>query len=165
MSNFWPKIVSPGLGNWSVNVVRSTLALPTTAMRGRFAIFLSPRSRTASLVRGDGGVNRAGDDAGLYQHGHPRRRSATHRRKEMPQLSLVEFAIGPYAGAEIESERPDFLNCLGHIFRCEAAREKHWDIDTVSNCPAQRPVVALASTAQLLYCKLLISRVEQYCTH
>src|SRR5258708_9640136 len=37
-SNFWPKMVSPGFGNWSENVVKSTLALPTTAMRGRFAI-------------------------------------------------------------------------------------------------------------------------------
>src|SRR5271170_4398002 len=34
-SNFWPKMVSPGFGNRSVNVVRSMLALPTTAMRGR----------------------------------------------------------------------------------------------------------------------------------
>ena len=37
-SNFCPKMVSPGLGNWSLNVVRSTFALPITAMRGRFAI-------------------------------------------------------------------------------------------------------------------------------
>src|SRR5438477_2349106 len=37
-SNFWPKIVSPAFGNFSVNVVRSIFALPTTAMRGRFAI-------------------------------------------------------------------------------------------------------------------------------
>src|SRR5450755_4242498 len=37
-SNFCPKIVSPGLGNRSAKVVKSTLALPTTAMRGRFAI-------------------------------------------------------------------------------------------------------------------------------
>src|SRR2546423_5868012 len=37
-SNFWPKIVSPAFGNFSVNVVRSIFALPTTAMRGRFDI-------------------------------------------------------------------------------------------------------------------------------
>src|SRR6266705_531261 len=40
-SNFWPKIVSPAFGNFSVNVVRSIFALPTTAMRGRFAIGLT----------------------------------------------------------------------------------------------------------------------------
>ena len=39
-SNFWPKIVSPGFGNRSANVVKSTLALPTTAIRGRFAIIV-----------------------------------------------------------------------------------------------------------------------------
>src|SRR5215813_8062869 len=37
-SNFCPKMVSPGLGNLSVKVVRSMFALPTTAIRGRFAI-------------------------------------------------------------------------------------------------------------------------------
>src|ERR1700730_5069402 len=37
-SNFCPKMVSPGLGKRSVNVVRSILALPTTAMRGRLAM-------------------------------------------------------------------------------------------------------------------------------
>src|SRR3984885_15187501 len=34
-SNLWPKIVSPGFGNRSANVVRSMLALPTTATRDR----------------------------------------------------------------------------------------------------------------------------------
>src|SRR4029077_5443951 len=37
-SNFWPKMVSPGLGKRSVKVVRSIFALPTTAIRGIFAI-------------------------------------------------------------------------------------------------------------------------------
>src|SRR5258708_22441144 len=40
-SNFRQKMVSPGLGNWVEKVVKSTLALPTTAMRGRFAIIFS----------------------------------------------------------------------------------------------------------------------------
>src|SRR5581483_11054793 len=35
-------MVSPGLGNWLVKVVRSTFALPTTAIRGRFAIASFP---------------------------------------------------------------------------------------------------------------------------
>ena len=33
-----PKIVSPGFGKRPVKVVRSIFALPTTAIRGRFAI-------------------------------------------------------------------------------------------------------------------------------
>src|SRR2546430_5257459 len=37
-SNFWPKIVSPAFGNFSVKVVKSIFALPTTAIPGRFAI-------------------------------------------------------------------------------------------------------------------------------
>src|ERR1700735_3925712 len=32
--NLWPKMVSPGFGNRSANVVKSMLALPTTATRG-----------------------------------------------------------------------------------------------------------------------------------
>src|SRR5260370_3940227 len=39
-SNFFPKIVSPGRGNTSLNVVRSTLALPTTAIKDCLAIIL-----------------------------------------------------------------------------------------------------------------------------
>jgi len=41
---------SPGLGNWSENVVKSTLALPTTAMRGRFAIIFSVLRDLVPLV-------------------------------------------------------------------------------------------------------------------
>src|SRR5947207_3198848 len=40
-SNFLPKMVSPGRGNTSWNVVRSTLALPTTAIKDSLAI-ISP---------------------------------------------------------------------------------------------------------------------------
>src|SRR4029077_19727753 len=39
-SNFLPKMVSPGRGNTSLNVVRSTLALPTTATKDCLAIIL-----------------------------------------------------------------------------------------------------------------------------
>jgi hypothetical protein len=41
-SNFGANSVSPGLGNLSVKVVRSILALPITAMRGRLAIYGFP---------------------------------------------------------------------------------------------------------------------------
>src|SRR5712671_4314302 len=99
MSNFCPKIVSPGLGNSAVNVVRSTLALPTTAMRGRFAIFsLYSRSRTASLVRPDRGVNRASLVATLRQCGAFNCRGATHRCKETLHLGLVKLPSCPHAG-------------------------------------------------------------------
>src|ERR1700733_3731645 len=40
-SNLWPKMVSPGCGNRSANVVRSMLALPTTATLGRADIIYS----------------------------------------------------------------------------------------------------------------------------
>src|SRR5438552_10367498 len=40
-SNFLPKMVSPGRGNTSWNVVRSTLALPTTTIKDGLAI-ISP---------------------------------------------------------------------------------------------------------------------------
>src|ERR1700730_9844298 len=58
-SNFWPKIVSPGFGNRSENVVKSTLALPTTAMRGRFAIIFRFDVRKAEFSQPDGGVSTA----------------------------------------------------------------------------------------------------------
>src|SRR6202162_2375275 len=73
-SNFWPKMVSPGFGNSSENVVKSTLALPTTAIRGRFAIIfrfevrkaecsqtivaVSTRAGASRATTGDTGVHR-----------------------------------------------------------------------------------------------------------
>src|SRR6266850_3059755 len=119
--------------------------------------FSHPRSRTASLVRGDAGVNSGWGGGGSDQDGRLRRRRASHRRKKTPQLLLVELAICPYPGAEIESKRPDFLNCLGDIFRRETTRKKYWDIDTFANRPAQRPVVSPAGTAQLFRGKPLIA--------
>src|SRR5580692_7278789 len=45
-------MVSPGFGKRSVKVVRSMLALPMTAMRGRFAIvFLAGDPRTETLAQ------------------------------------------------------------------------------------------------------------------
>src|SRR5579863_1721622 len=41
-------MVSPGLGKRSEKVVRSTLALPTTAMIGRLGMFCSRSSRVGS---------------------------------------------------------------------------------------------------------------------
>src|SRR3569833_367198 len=43
-SKFCPNSVSPGLGNLSAKVIRSVLALPTTAIRGVFAISISSLS-------------------------------------------------------------------------------------------------------------------------
>jgi hypothetical protein len=48
-SNFWPKIVSPALGKRSANVTKSIFALPTTAMRGRFAIRFTKLCRKICL--------------------------------------------------------------------------------------------------------------------
>src|ERR1700751_3802527 len=42
-------MVSPGLGNCSVKVVRSMFALPTTAIRGRFAITFRLMPRTGEF--------------------------------------------------------------------------------------------------------------------
>src|SRR6202045_889567 len=56
-SNFWPKMVSPGFGNSSENVVKSTLALPTTAMRGRFAIIFRFEVRKAECSQSNRGVS------------------------------------------------------------------------------------------------------------
>src|SRR6267143_163714 len=50
-SNFLPKIVSPGRGNTSLNVVRSTLALPTIAMRDCLAIASPPKIPRADYIR------------------------------------------------------------------------------------------------------------------
>src|SRR5690242_18597879 len=49
-------MVSPGLGNWSVNVVRSILQLPTTAILGRFAmaLFSAKEIKEAESIGGFG---------------------------------------------------------------------------------------------------------------
>src|SRR5581483_11240212 len=58
-SNFCPKMVSPGFGNWSVNVVRSILQLPTTAMRGRLAIGVFLKSaKNAEFIQRDAACQR-----------------------------------------------------------------------------------------------------------
>src|SRR5512135_1084324 len=50
-SNFCPKMVSPGFGNCSVKVVRSMLALPTTAIRGGFDIDAEGRVKNAECIQ------------------------------------------------------------------------------------------------------------------
>src|SRR5208337_2187493 len=47
-SNFFPKIVSPGRGNVSLKIVRSTLALPTTTIS---FCMISPWGRYVSDLR------------------------------------------------------------------------------------------------------------------
>src|SRR6202040_2160108 len=54
-SNFLPKIVSPGRGNTSLNVVRSTLALPTTAIRDCLAFILPLVIPSADYIRTEPG--------------------------------------------------------------------------------------------------------------
>ncbi len=82
---------------------------------------------------------------------------ALHRRKETPQLRLIQFAVGSYAGAEVKPEWPDLPNRLRNIFWRESSCEKKGDVDIFANCPAQRPVMRLAGTAQFFDCEPLIS--------
>src|SRR5882762_2259363 len=80
----------------------------------------------------------------------------------MLQLRLVKLPVCPHAGAEVDSEGRDFLNCLSNIFGCKAARKEERNIDPFANSSAQRPVVSLAGTPEFLDGEFLISRVEQY---
>ena len=80
-----------------------------------------------------------------------------HRGKESPQLRLIQFAVGSYAGAEIKSEWSDLPNRLRNIFWRESSREKKGDVDILANCPAQRPVMSLTGAAQFFDCEPLIS--------
>src|SRR5271157_5665063 len=68
--NSLPKMVSPGRGNWSVNVVRSILALPTTAIRGCFIVDRSSIVGDDNIMQADP-TTRFTERVDVYQRYRP----------------------------------------------------------------------------------------------
>src|SRR5579863_10162210 len=99
-------MVSPGLGNVSVKVVRSIFALPTTAMRGGLAIMFDGHLRTPSVFCGKDCVNAA------YTAGASRIDSALEKfcysclpRRSHPMPRNVRCALIQASNA-LSTERP-----------------------------------------------------------
>src|SRR6266536_1965418 len=151
-SNFWPKIVSPGLGKWSENVVRSTFALPTTAMRGTFAIVFSlePRFQTAGAALEMRKAECSQVDSACQPVGCPthwrflrmsgrssgQRSCSPHRGEEPPQLRRVQLSIGSHARTKVDPERTDFFSCLTYILPRQTASQEQWNTDAFADRPA-----------------------------
>ena len=122
-----------------------------------------------------------GDTFNVVQHGYPRvlphtlqdiskrggvRSSSAaagmpHSSEEPLKLVCIQFAVGPYAGTQIEAERPHFIDCLAYVLRREAARQEEWSVDAFPDRTAETPIVSSARAAQLLDRKLLVAGIEQ----
>src|SRR5258708_2096740 len=101
-SNLCPKIVSPGRGNLSLNVVKSTFALPTTAILGTL------------LIR----VPRIKSNAAIYH-------AATHEQASMSNLLLLLVRVGRHHES---NPLRSFSNCVtfAEVLRRKIRSPQSW---------------------------------------